>query len=137
MVSNKAVRAGIYTKLNVSAVTTLLGSGSASLVYGVAPPTASFPICVFSKQSDVSTHTFGGQAFDNDLWLVKGISRSTSPSVAEDIDAVVRTLLDFDTLTITGGQSLYLARESGVSYVETDGDQTYQHVGALYRVVIS
>ena len=136
MVSNKAIRAALYQKLNVASVTTLLGSGSASLVHGVAPPSASFPLCVFSKQADTSTLRMGGNAFDSHTWLVKGISRATSPSLAEDIDKAVRDLLDFGTLTITGGSLLHLARVSGVEYPETDGDQTYRHVGSLYRLVV-
>jgi hypothetical protein len=42
VVSNKAIRAALYTKLNVASVTSQLGSGSASLVHEVAPPTAAF-----------------------------------------------------------------------------------------------
>ena len=135
--SNKAVRQSLYTALNVSAVTTLLGSGSASLVHGIAPPSATYPLCVFTKQSDTSALRMGGNAMDSQLWLVKGIVRSTSPSVAEDIDAAVRTLLDFGTLTITGGTNLFCARTSGVAYSEADGDQVFQHVGGLYRVTVS
>lgn len=136
MVSNKAIRAALYQKLNVASVTTLLGSGSASLVHGVAPPSASYPLCLFSKQSDISSLRMGGNAFDSHVWLVKGIANATSPSLAEDIDKAVRDLLDFGTLTITGGTLLHLARISGIEYPETEGDQTYRHVGSLYRLVV-
>lgn len=137
MVSNKAVRQALYQKLNVSSVTSLLGGGSASLVHGIAPPEATYPLCLFTKQSDTSAHVMGGNAMDNQIWLVKGIVRSSTPSVAEDIDAAVRALLDFGSLTITGGTNLFLARMSGISYVEVDGDTTYQHVGGLYRLSVS
>lgn len=135
MVSNKAIRQALYTKLNVASVTSLLGSGSASLVYANAPSSATFPLCVFSKQSDTSALRMGGNAMDNQLWLVKGIVRGTSPSVAEDIDAAVRSILDFGELTISGGSNLFLARTSGVAYQEVEGDQTYQHIGSMYRLV--
>ena len=137
MVSNKAIRAAFYQKLNVASVTTLLGSGSASLVHGVAPPSATFPLCVFSKTSDTSRLRMGGNAFDSHTWLVKGITNATSPSLAEDIDKAARDLLDFGTLTITGGTLLHLARISGVEYPETDGDQTYRHVGSIYRLAVA
>ena len=137
MVSNKALRQALYLKLNVSAVTTLLGSGSAGLVYAVSPPSATYPICVFTQQSSVSRHSMKAQAFDSSTWMVKGVVRSTTPSAAEDIDAAARTLLDHSSLTITGGTALYLARQTGLSYVEVDGDQMYQHVGGLYRLVAS
>jgi hypothetical protein len=136
MVSNKAIRAALYTKLNVASVTSQLGSGSASLVHEVAPPTAAYPICLFGRQSDVSRLRMGGNAFDSQIWMVKGIVRDTSASVAEDIDKAVRDLLDFGSLTITGGSLMHLARESGIDYTETDGDKTYRHAGSLYRLIV-
>lgn len=136
MVSNKAVRQALYKKLNVSTVTSLLGSGSASLVHEVAPPSAKFPICVFAKQSDTSTQRFGGNAYDSHVWMVKGVVRDTSASAAEDIDKAVRDLLDFGSLTISGGDLMYLARISGIEYQENDGDQVFRHVGGLYRLVV-
>lgn len=136
MVTNKAVRQAIYQALNVSAVTTQLGSGSASLVNAIAPSTADYPLCVFQRQSDTSILRFGGNAFDNQLWLVKGVVRDTSASAAEDIDKAVRDLLDFGTLTISGASLMHIARQSGVTYVETEGDQIFHHIGSIYRLVI-
>ena len=136
MVSNKAIRQAIYQKLNVSSVTTLLGSGSASLVHEIAPPSATYPLCLFARQSDVSTLRFGGNAFDSQIWQVKGIVRTTSSSVAEDIDKAVRDLLDFGSLTITGGSLMHMARESGFEFAENEGDEVYRHVGSLYRVTV-
>lgn len=136
MVSDKAVRQALYVKLNVSAVTSQLGSGSASLVHGSAPPTAAYPLCVFNKQSGVNDHrVFGGDDARNTLWLVKGVARATSASVAEDIDKAVNDLLHFGDLTITAADDMYLARESDINYSETSGDQTFWHVGGLYRLV--
>jgi hypothetical protein len=136
MVSNKAIRQALYQKLNVSSVTTLLGSGSASLVHELAPPSATYPLCLFARQSDVSTLRFGGNAFDNQVWQVKGIVRSTSSSVAEDIDKAVRDLLDFGSLSITGGSLMHMARISGFEYAENEGDEVYRHVGSLYRLYV-
>ena len=78
----------------------------------------------------------GGNAFDSQLWRIKGVTKATSASLAEDIDAAVRTLLDFGTITVTGGTVLHLARESGISYTDTEGDIQYRHQGSLYRLVI-
>lgn len=136
MVSNKAIRQALYQKLNVSSVTTLLGSGSASLVHDVAPPSATFPVCVFSKSTDTSTLRMGGNAFDSHVWMVKGVVRGTSASAAEDIDAAARALLDFGSLTITGGNLMHLARIGGMEYTETEGDQIYHHCGSTYRLVV-
>ncbi len=136
MVSTKAVRQSLYQKLNVASVTGLLASGSASLFHAVAPTTASYPFVIFNKQAGTSTHRMGGNAYDAHVWLVKGVDRHGSSSRAEDIAFQISTLLDFGTLTITGGQLMHMARESDLDYVETDGDQQFRHHGALYRLYV-
>lgn len=138
MLSDKAIRQALYQQLNVASVTTALGSGSASLVHGQAPASANYPLCVFNKQSGrPDLRGFGGNDARNQLWLVKGVVRATSASVAEDIDKAANDRLHNATLTVTGGTSLYLAREGDINYPEVVGDQTYWHVGALYRVVVT
>lgn len=135
MVSDKAVRQAIYERLNVSSVTTLLGSGSASLVHGVARPTSAYPLCVFNKQSGITDAlTFGGDHMANHLWLVKGVAKATSASAAEDIDKAAFDRLHFQTITIAGAQTLFLSRESDVNFPETTGDTVFWHVGGLYRL---
>jgi hypothetical protein len=135
VVSDKQVRQAIYVKLNVSAVTSLLGSGSASLVHGVGQPSASYPLCVFNKQSGTTADmSMGGTHLNDHVWLVKGVTRATSASLAEDIDKAAYDLLHFGDLTITGADDLYLSRESDVNYSESQGDSTFWHVGGLYRL---
>lgn len=136
MVSTKAVRQAIYQKLNVSGVTTLLANGSASIFHAVAPPTGSYPMLVFHKQSGVTAATGqGGEELKNTLWLVKAVVRATSSSAAEDIDKAANDQLHFGDLTITGADDMYLTRESDVEYVETVGDNQYRHVGGIYRLI--
>lgn len=135
MVSDTAVRQAIYQKLNTASVTTLLGSGSASLVHGEAPPTAQFPLCVFHKQSGITDMlSMGGAHANNHLWLVKGVVRASSASVAESVDKAAFDLLHFGDLTITGATDTYLSRESDLNFSETVGDQKYWHVGGIYRL---
>jgi hypothetical protein len=136
MVSDTAVRQAIYQKLNVSSVTSLLGSGSASLVHAEAPPTANFPLCMFNKQSGITDHmAMGGTHMNSHLWLVKGVTRAPSASLAEQIDKAAYDLLHFGSLTITGADDLMVSRESDVNYSEIDGDTKYWHVGGLYRLM--
>jgi hypothetical protein len=136
MINNKAVRQALYQKLNVASVTSLLASGSASIVHGVAPPTAGYPLVIFTKQSGINDlKVMGGDDARNTLWLVKGVAKGSSSSAAEDVDKAVSDLLHFGDLTITGGDDLYLARESDVEYVETSGDTQYRHVGGVYRLI--
>lgn len=134
MVSNKQVRVALYTKLNVASVTSLLATGSASIYHGVAPQNSAFPLLVFSKQSGTEVDRMGGEAYRTTLWTIKAIARGTSSSTAEDIDKAVFDLLHFGTLTITGADTMFMARESDVEFVETSGDVQYRHVGGVYRV---
>ncbi len=138
MITDKAVRQAIYLKLNVAGITARLGSGSASIVYGVAPAeaNAAYPLVVFHKLAGTPVPVMGGQAFKSHVWLVKAVSRDTSPSTAEDIDKAINDLLDFGTLTISGGRLMHMARESDVSYTEDVGDILYRHHGAQYRVIV-
>lgn len=136
MVSNKAVRQALYEKLNVASVTSLLGSGSASLVHALSGRSAAYPLCVFAKSGDTTTLRMGGNAFDTQTWFVKGVVRDFTPSVAEAIDKAARDLLDFGSLTIAGGEAMFVARISGTEYAETVDDNTYRHVVSLYRLTV-
>jgi DNA-binding LytR/AlgR family response regulator len=74
-------------------------------------------------------------ALEDDIWLVKGIDRSTTADTAEAIAARVKTLLNDATLTISGATHLYLRRLSDVEYLETAEGVRYVHSGALFRLV--
>jgi hypothetical protein len=136
VIGTKAVRQALYQKLNVSSVTTLLANGSASIHHAVAPATGSYPLIVFFKQSGSPVGAFGKQAYKSDLWTVKAVDRSQSSSRAEDIDAAINAVLDYQTLTVSGGSNIDLRRESDLDYLESEGDQQYRHVGATYRVAV-
>ncbi len=135
MVSAKAVRQALYTKLNVAAVTTSLASGSASLFHSVAPSNAVYPLVIFNEQAGTPTHTFGGDHFDAQVWLVKAITKGGSSSTAEDVDAAIADALDFQPLNISGADHMHLQREGAVAYAEVISGETYRHHGHLYRVV--
>lgn len=136
MVTAKAVRQALYAKLNVAAVTTLLDAGSASLFHAVAPPNSGFPFVIFNKQSGRPSPRTLTTELEDELWLVKGVTRGKKSGPAEDIAKAVDDALDLSTLSITGATSLYVARVSDVDYIETDDDDQYRHHGAVYRLVI-
>jgi hypothetical protein len=137
MVSDKAIRQGLYEKLNTAAVTSQLAEGSASLYHAYAKLNALFPFVVFHKQSGRPVQRFGGNAFDDHLWTVKAVDRGGSSSKAEDIAKAIDDLLDFGTITVSGGTVLALTRESDVDYTETADDQMYRHHGAMYRLRVA
>ena len=87
-----AVRRALYGKM--AGDSTLVGylgtppSGySKSIYYQVAPDGAQFPFIVFSKQASTPRYAFGARAYDTDVWLIKGVIRSSGPG-GDSPDAV-------------------------------------------------
>lgn len=135
MVSQKAVRQAIYTKLNVASVTGSLANGSASLFHSFAPD-GPYPLVIFNEQASTATHAFGGDHYDSQVWMVKAVAKDSSSSTAEDVDKAIADVLDFQNLNIAGAVHMYLARESAVTYTEVVSGQQYRHHGHLYRLVV-
>jgi len=131
----------LYGKLaGDTTLNNLLGSPpsgySKSIYHGEAPQGAAFPFVIFQKQAGTPTESFGlPSAFENDVWLVKGIDRSSSADTAEAIQARIQVLLNDASLSISGSTLLYLRRQSDVEYPEVTDGVTYRHAGALYRLV--
>jgi hypothetical protein len=130
----KAVRRALYGKLaGDTTLNNLLGtpaSGYSKAIYHqTAPDGADYPFVIFNKQAGTPTYAFkgttGGAAFDTDVWLVKVID------AAERLDV----LLTDGVLSISGATQMLLLRQSDVVYEEIDGDQRFQHVGSLYRLL--
>jgi hypothetical protein len=138
-----AVRRGLYGKLaGDTTLNNLLGTPAAgytkAIYHNTAPSGATFPYVVFSKQSGVPTETMGNpDAFENDIWLVKAVDKDTSADDAEAIQARVKALLNDATLSISGVTLTYLRRQSDVEYEELTDGVRYQHVGALFRLVVT
>lgn len=135
-----AVRRAIYGKLaGDNTLTGLLHTPptgfSQSIYYQEAPSTAQYPFVIFQKQSGTPTYSLSANAFDNDLWLIKGVDRSTDADPVDAISSRLNALLTDGTLSISGKTQLYLRRELDVEYPETVEDQRFLHAGSLYRLV--
>lgn len=72
--------------------------------------------------------------FYSGLWQVQAVSGSAYPKEAAAIDLQIDARLHDASLSVTGYGVLRIHRETDVRYQETEGNQTIQHVGALYRV---
>ena len=135
------VRRALYGKLaGDTTLNNLLGTAASgfnkAIYFGQAPNDAPFPLVVFSMQSSTPLEAMGvPSAMDNDIWLIKGIDRSTSADGAESIADRLNTLLNDTSLSISGGSLLYLRRQSDVQYPEVNEGVTYFHAGSLYRLV--
>ncbi len=135
-----ALSAAIWTRLTGgTALTALLGDGTAGVFEDHAGQAAALPYVIFHEQAgnwDQTMREPGGSAtrFYSGLWSVRAVSGSAYPKEAAAIDAQIDARLHDAALTVTGFGLLRVARESTLRYPETEGNQTFQHVGALYRV---
>lgn len=127
-----AIETGLYTALNVSAITTKLGG---SYIYDpVAPPGQSRPYIIF-------THTGGGHEninpsdLRNHVYLVKGVA--DGKKVAGEVHDLILAALHNQTVTVSGYTNFWTAAEEEVRMVEVldDGTMVY-HCGAYYRIRI-
>jgi hypothetical protein len=130
-----SLSAAIYTKLQAgTALTALLAGGSVAIYEDHAKGTAALPYVIFNHQSGVWDMMMGSSRFADVIYQVKAVSGSAWPKEADTIDTQIDALLHNASLTVTGYGVLSCARESDVRYSETEGDQVFQHVGALYRI---
>ncbi len=130
-------RAAVYSKLNGDATLTAMLATTTSIYHRRAPANTAFPFIIFQKQSGVPVWSFQGPPLANQVWMFKGIDRSPSASVAEDIDKRIGVILTDPVMSLSDGTLLYLRRESDIDYEEgTDPDNAVHHVGGLYRTMI-
>jgi len=130
-----SVEAALYSKLTGDAALTALLGGGANSVFGyLGPENATMPFVVFAEQTDVPAYTLKAKAYEQLLYLVKGVTKEGSMKVAGQIAERIEALLFDTTLTISGGTLMYCRKESGVRYVETDNGVRFNHAGGLYRL---
>lgn len=101
----------------------------------VAPQTATYPLIVLHLMDGTDEYTFGGRSHEPHVWLVKAIDKSGSADTADDLAAAIDDALTDQTLLIPGRTQLYLRRRTTVRFTEVDGDITYRHSGATFRLI--
>ncbi len=131
-----AISAAIYGKLKGgTALTTLLAGGTAGIFEDHASEDADLPYVIFNHQSGEWSETMGERTrFASIVYQVKAVSGSAWPKEANTIDVQIDALLHGGTITVTGYGLMRMVRESDIRYSEVDGNQTFQHVGAFYRL---
>ena len=136
-----AIRRALYGKLaGDTTLNNLLGTPAAGYTKAIyhqqAPGGARYPYVVFNKQAGTPTEAMSDpSAYDTDIWLIKGVDRGASADNAEAIAERIQTLLNDTTLSISGGDLMYLRRQSDVQYSEVSDGETFSHCGSLYRLV--
>lgn len=121
----------MFAALNVTGVLEVAPGGVHN---SVAPQGTLPPWVVFQAMSKEDEHTFNGR-FAAMVYMVKGVTQSTWPKAAMDIDTVIDTTLEDATLTISGFSPLLCRRQSDIYFIEEAGGNIWQHIGGLYRVI--
>ena len=135
-----ALSSAIWTQLKGgTALLALLGGGTAgtAIYEDHAPSTAVYPYVIFNQQAGTWQQTDGEHTrFADFVYQVKGVSSNAYPKEASAIDAQIDARLHNATLSVTGYGLMQCARESDIQYSELSGNQTFQNVGALYRITL-
>lgn len=131
-----AVDQAIYGALSADAslVATL---GGTAVYQWLAPEGSDPPYVVYNQQSGVPAHTFGGVAYENQIYTVKGVTAGPSAALAGTIAQQIDAALADQALTVTGYGLLYLRRDSDLDFAEVKDGVRYHHRGGLYRVLTS
>lgn len=130
-----AIKVSLVARLaGDSTLTGMLAAGTAGIYDAPAPESATDPYIVYQKITDTTAYTMGGRAWDDQVFLVKGVTRGASKRAGGSISERIDALLGDAALTITGGTVLQCRRVTGVEYPEADRGDTYHHIGAQYRI---
>jgi len=125
------IRESIATTLRADAQLAQLADG---VYFRKAPQGTAPPMVIFAVQTpSLPRYTFQGPPMEWETWTVRGISEDRR--VAEEIDARCRALLDGQTLDIDDTTCLYCRREMNVDFDEEVDGESYEHVGAVYRLI--
>ena len=126
-----ALEIGLYSKLNVAAITDELGG--AYIYNQIAPQGQARPYVVFAL-SGGGHENISPSELVNAVYLVKGVSE-TSARHAGDIDGLIKTALHGQTLIVSGYTNFRTQREEEFKFAEILADGTeVHHAGAYYRI---
>ncbi len=134
---NEAIRKALYSKLTGDTGPGGLAgmlSGAQAVYYAEAPAEAVYPLVIFHRQGGRKEEAFGGEAWRDAPWLVKGVCQDGTSDPVDRIAARIDALLDNGSLSIAGCRLVDAAHRSDVEYVETVESRQYRHAGALYRL---
>jgi len=139
-VLSEKVRVALFSKMNVSGVTSLATGG---VHHQLAPETASMPYVVFNRQAaDLVVRAFKQTLIaESDIWLIKAISDENSSTTKEpqqlneDILNAVETAIG-NSLTLSGGSEVWsVERVQDIpEFIEIRGDRAIYYNGFLLRV---
>lgn len=130
------IESALYSTLTGASGLTALLSGTAAVYNEIAPQGATMPYVVFGKQSNTPRYALASLAYENALYLVKGVTEGHSPAVAGSVDVQIRSALEDQALTVSGYKHMVTRRDSDVSYAEVVDGKVFRHRGALFRIQV-
>jgi len=124
---------GLFTALNVSAVTSLATGGVHNWI---APEETAPPFVVFNFVDNVdSSRSFSPtEKYHTVRYLVKAVTDDGWPKPGQDIQSQIINLLDRATLSIENHTFLYCEKVRDVIFSEHVGRERWFHVGAFYDI---
>ncbi len=132
--SNDLDRALYLALTDYGPLTELLAT-ALSVFRDEAPPTASLPCVVFTRQQGRPLWHLGGRYAAEDTYVVKGITQGHSAVLAGSIDVQIDAAIGDQSLPIAGGAVLYCRRAEAVVYPEhAPGGLRFNHAGGIYRL---
>ena len=140
-VISEKVRVALFTKLNVSGVTSLV----TGVHYHHAPNNSTTPYVVFDRVAPgtVKRPVLGGLILEDDLWQIKAIvsegdSTTKEPvELAQDILEACETAIN-ESLTLSGNTVEYIKRVSDIpGFKELVNDRWIYHEGFNLRTQTS
>lgn len=142
---SEKVRVALYTKLNVSGVTSLATGG---IFESIAPDNSALPYVIFQRQGPgpivyAMGATSPTQQLEDDLWLIKAVTDEDSDTtkepqkLGEDILAACITALG-TSMTLSGNTVTGYYRFSDIPpYQDPLNDRTIYHRGFLWRIAVT
>ena len=127
------IASGIYSALSAgTALTTALGG--TAIYHHQAPEGKALPYVVFNKQGGGPDNSHADDARDY-VYFVRGYA--TTAKAAGEIDDAVSALLHRKSITVSGRNNFWLARETDLETVDTTaaGNLVFM-AGAVYRIRI-
>lgn len=132
-------RLALYGKLNVSGVTSLVGT---RIYHGIAPDEATYPFIVFNCQApgNVAYTMSGAVAEQADLWSIRAVTTaddSTSASPQELADSILSAALTAigTSLSLSSNTNQWCRRFADIpETVENVNDRLVWQHGFLLRV---
>jgi hypothetical protein len=139
---SKKNRVALYTKLNVSGVTTLATGG---VYYKHAPNNQATPYVIFDRVAPgrVKRPVLGGQILEDDLWQIKAVVSEGDSTTKEPIELAEEILVACDaaigeSLTISGNTVEYCKRDIDIpGYAHIVSDRWIYYEGFNLRVQTS